>query len=147
MSVIFSETTAHLRSTAKMWFSSWSTLAISVCNWRNIYPIMQFLFLLSEMSKGKLNFRTVTSSLLFCLSILLCFTISDYLCGILFKWAWRKGYYRHSKLCFLPWPSDPQRLTIKNKSDDVTVLKFNFPLLISDNKNKTKHHLYSGSWI
>jgi len=30
---------------------------------------MQFLFLLSEMSKGKLNFRTVTSSLLFLIVI------------------------------------------------------------------------------
>ena len=36
----------------------------------------------------------------------------------LFKWAWSKGYYWHSKFCFLSWlsPWNQQRKKIKNKT-------------------------------
>ena len=49
------------------------------------------------------------------------------------KWAWSKGYYWQSKLCFLswPWPWNRQWRKIKNKlydkHDDITFPIVNFP--------------------
>ena len=55
------------------------------------------------------------------IQMILCYwTILDsvIICIPSIKWAWSKGYFRYSNVCFLPspWPWNRQRRNIKNKT-------------------------------
>ena len=70
----------------------------------------------------------------------------------LWKWAWSKGYYWHSKVCFLPCPSlwNRQWSKIKtklyDKRDDFTFPIVNF-LFSSSNIPTTQFHISYGNLV
>jgi len=58
--------------------------------------------------------------------------------SLLFKWPWSEGYYGHSNVCLLPWPSYLHRLRRKlvtklyHKRHDFTFPIVNFTFINSN---------------
>ena len=89
------------------------------------------------MNKERRKGLTINSSLLLIDDDLSMINLNRWLSAShLSKWAWGKGYYWHSKVCVLCWPSQWNRpgmkIKKKYKCDDFTFPIVNVPLITSN---------------
>jgi hypothetical protein len=66
------------------------------------------------------------------------------------KWVWGKGYYWHSKACFLHWPSHCDRQRRKIKKSATSVMTFpivNFPFISSNKPESQAYEVYISQLI